>query len=122
MDRWRASVEERAARVQEMSGRVAGLTATARDRDGLVEVTVASSGVVTRLHLDDRTAGVPPAQLARIIMAVMGGAQSLLVDRARALTAETLGDSEAGRAVVASFARRLADVPGTDAGSDAHGW
>ncbi|MFC7481162.1 YbaB/EbfC family nucleoid-associated protein [Luedemannella flava] len=106
VDRWQRSVEERAARARALSGRLAGLTATARDRDGLIEVTVGASGVVTGLRLDDRVRDVPPAHLARAIMAVMGGAQSLLVDQVREAAAELLG-AESAQAIVSSYALRL---------------
>lgn len=115
VDAWQASIEARAARARELSARLTGLTATARDRDGLIAVTVNRGGVVTDLRLDDRVRAVPPAQLARAILAVMAGAQALLVDRVREAATETLGaDSESARAVVASFAQQLHGVPPED--------
>jgi hypothetical protein len=118
VDDWQSSIEDRAARARELTGRLSGLSATARDRDGLVEVTVAQSGVVTGLRLDERVREAPAEQLARVIMAVLAGAQSMLVERVREATAETLGaDSESGRAVVASYADRLRDLP-RDGGPD----
>lgn len=118
VDDWQSSVEDRAARARELTGRLSDLSATARDREGLVEVTVAQSGVVTDLRLDERVREAPAEQLARVIMAVMAGAQSMLVERVREATAETLGaDSESGRAVVASYADRLRDLP-RDGGPD----
>jgi DNA-binding protein YbaB len=120
VDDWQSSIEDRAARARELTGRLSGLSATARDRDGLVEVTVAQSGVVTGLRLDERVRDAPAAHLARVIMAVMAGAQSMLVERVREATAQTLGDdSESGRAVVASYAGRLRDLP-VQGGPDGH--
>lgn len=53
VDGWQSSIEERAARTHLSLGRLGQLTATVRDEDGLVEVTVASSGAATGLHIVD---------------------------------------------------------------------
>jgi hypothetical protein len=52
VDDWQAGIEERATKAHALSERLAGLTATARSRDGLVEVTVGSSGVLTGLWMN----------------------------------------------------------------------
>lgn len=51
---WTASISARAAAARELSERVAGMTATASGGGGEAEVTVAGSGVLSDLRLDDR--------------------------------------------------------------------
>jgi DNA-binding protein YbaB len=107
VDDWESGIAEHAAKAKALSQRVAALSATARSDDGLVEVTVASSGVVTRLHLDERVCGWSAARIAEQVMAVMHAAHRRLTEQVTEATAETIGlDDPAGRAVVASFAQR----------------
>jgi hypothetical protein len=99
-----------------LADRVASLTASADGADGAVRVTVASSGIVTGLELDDdvRLAG---AGLATEILRVMRRAQAGLTERVAAAVDATVGaDSETGKAVLNSFAQRFpaeSDRPAT---------
>jgi DNA-binding protein YbaB len=112
VDDWESGIAERAARAKALSQRVASLSATAHSDDGLVELTVASSGVVTGLRLDERVRDWPAARIAEQIMTVMRAAHRRLTEQVTEATAETIGlDDPAGQAVVASFAQRAG---GTD--------
>src|SRR4051812_41918868 len=57
VDGWQAGFAERAAQARELSRRLAELSATARSEDGLVEVIVGSSGLLTGLRLDEGIRG-----------------------------------------------------------------
>jgi hypothetical protein len=71
-------------------------------------VTVASSGVLTDLQLDDRVGRLPAAELARVIMTAVARAQAGLVEQVATVVRETVGaDSETGRVVLASYERRF---------------
>jgi DNA-binding protein YbaB len=108
VDDWQAGIAERAARAKELSERVAQLSATARSGDGLVEVTVSASGVVSGLSLDERVRDWPAARIAEQVMAVMRAAHERLTEQVTEATADTVGlDDPAGRAVVESFASRV---------------
>lgn len=109
---WSASVSERAARAQEMSRLVAKLTASAASGDGAVRVTVAASGVVTDLHLDEPVRSRPAMRIAAEIMATMRRAQARLADAVAGVAAQTVGaDSETARAVVAGYTARFPRPP-----------
>jgi hypothetical protein len=111
VDDWQSSIEERATQAQTLAGRIAGLSATARSDDGLVEVTVASSGAIDRLHLDERIRSQSAARTAEQILATVRAAQSRLGHLATEATAETVGlDTETGRAIANSFAARFAQT------------
>jgi hypothetical protein len=107
VDDWQAGIEARAAAARELSGRLAGLTASARSEDGLVEVTVGASGAITGLELADGIRRQPAADTARSILATTRAAQAALTAAATEITAETVGaDSATGQAVIASFEAR----------------
>ena len=107
VDDWQAGFEERAAQARELAARLTELTATARSEDGLVEVTVGSSGALVGLELDEDIRRQSAAKTAREILATLGAAQAAMTKAATAVTAETVGaDSETGRAVIASFSAR----------------
>ncbi|RZU52256.1 YbaB/EbfC DNA-binding family protein [Krasilnikovia cinnamomea] len=101
-----------ADRVTALADQVTTLTASAVGHDGAIRVTVAGSGAVTALELDDRVQRLSGADLAAQIMATVQRAQSALVERVAEAVAQTVGaDTETGRVVLASFARRFAAAP-----------
>jgi YbaB/EbfC DNA-binding family len=107
VDEWQAGIEARAMQARELASRLGALTASARSDDGLVSVTVGSSGGITGLELKEGIRERPAAETARAILATVRAAQASLTAAARAVTAETVGaESETGRAVIASFSSR----------------
>ncbi|MEK8108251.1 YbaB/EbfC family nucleoid-associated protein [Micromonospora sp. M12] len=64
-----------AARAQELSERVAAMSATAEGAHGAVQVTVAASGAMTDLRLDDRVLRWQATEIAAEVLAVMRRAQ-----------------------------------------------
>ncbi|MBM7491914.1 DNA-binding protein YbaB [Micromonospora luteifusca] len=112
---WTAGVSERAAQAQALSERVADMSATADGADGAVRVTVAASGVLTDLRLDDRVLRWRPAEIAAEVLTVMRRAQGRLAAQVAEAAAETVGsDSETARAVVSSYERRFPEQPEDD--------
>ena len=113
MRSWSAQVSGRTEAAAALADRVATLTSSADGGEGAIRVTVASSGIVTGLELDDRVQRRPGAELAAEILRVMRQAQAALVDRVAEAVDETVGaDTETGRAVLDSFAQRFPpDVP-----------
>jgi YbaB/EbfC DNA-binding family len=105
---WQADIEQRATRAAELAERVGQLSGMARSRDGLVEVRLDSSGMLSGLRLDDQVRRYSGTQLAQAVLATVRAAQADLTEQVRRATAETVGaDSETGRAVLASYANRL---------------
>lgn len=111
-----SQVSGRAEAAAALADRVAGLTSSATGEDGAITVTVASSGNVTGLMLQDRVQRLPGADLSAGILQVMRRAQAGLSERVAEAVDETVGaDTETGRAVLDSFAQRFpadADEPG----------
>jgi DNA-binding protein YbaB len=111
IEEWERGFAERAAQAKALAERTARLSATVREADGLVEVTVGSDGQVTGLRLDEEIRRQPASTTARQILAAVRAAKADLLRQFGEVTAETVGaDSETGRAVLAGLAARL----GTD--------
>jgi hypothetical protein len=107
VDDWQAGIEARAALARELAARLGVLTATARSEDGLVCVTVGSSGGITDLVLKEGIRDRPATETARAILATLRSAQSSLTVAATAAAADTVGaDTETGKAVIASYVAR----------------
>jgi hypothetical protein len=107
VDDWQADIEARAVQARELAARLGTLTATARSDDGLVAVTVGSSGGISGLELKEGIRDRPAAETARAILATVRSAQASLTAAATAVTAGTVGaDSETGKAVIASYVSR----------------
>jgi len=111
VDDWQAGIEARGAQARALSTRLSGLTATASSEDGLVTVTVGSTGGLVRLELAEGIRGRPADQTARQIMATLRSANSRLATAVAEAIAETVGtDSPTGRAVISSYAERVRDA------------
>jgi hypothetical protein len=109
---WSAQVSGRAEAAAALADRVAALSAAATDADDVITVTVASSGAVTALELDDRVRRMSGAELSAAILRVMHQAQARLAEQVAKAVDETVGpDAETGRAVLDSFARRFPTEP-----------
>jgi DNA-binding protein YbaB len=105
---WSASVSARAEAAAQLADRVAAISTTATGADGAIRVTVAGSGVVTGLELDDRVNKISGTDLAQEILRVMRRAQGMLTGKVATAVEETVGsDTETGRAVIGSFELRF---------------
>ncbi len=105
---WSSQVSGRAEAAAALADRVAALTASADGDGGAIRVTVASSGNVTGLALDDRVQRLPGQELADEILRTMRRAQAGLAGRVAEAVDETVGaDTETGKAVLESFAQRF---------------
>jgi hypothetical protein len=115
IDDWQSSIEDRAARAKALSERVTGLRASARSRDGLVVVTVDSTGAIVDLRLDEQTRDRPAADTAHAILTVMRAAQANLAPLVRQAATEELGaDDPTAKAIVTSYSRRFLAAPGSE--------
>jgi hypothetical protein len=109
---WSEPEPGRSSAISALADRVSTLTASATGADRAVRVTVASSGIVTDLELDDRVQRMSGAELSEEILRVMRRAQAGLADRVVEAVRDTVGeDTETGRAVLASYGRRFPAEP-----------
>lgn len=112
---WVAGVAAKADRYQDMQQRVAEITETATSPDGMVRVTVASSGIVTGLQLADRSVERGAQRLATEVLDTMRRAQSRLSGRVAEVMAATVGDDpQTVDAVVSTYQQRFPVAPEPD--------
>jgi DNA-binding protein YbaB len=97
---WKGRVDRAAAATQAMSERLAEARITATDGNGLVEVTIDSSGVLVDVRFTDKIQRVPPEAVSRAVMGALGSARGKAARLTRQIVDETLGpDSMAGRLI-----------------------
>lgn len=109
---WSAEVSGRAEAAAALAERVSAISSTATGADQAIRVTVGSSGVMTALELDDRVQQLRGLELSEEILRVMRRAQAGLGDKVAEAVERTVGsDTETGRAVLDSFARRFPAEP-----------
>jgi DNA-binding protein YbaB len=114
---WQERIERTAASTREAGDRIAAIRATARDGNGLTEVTVDSTGALAGIRFTDRIQRVPPDAVARAVMDAASAARSRAAEESRQIIDDTLGpDSVAGRTI----AERAAGRPGPLSGRPGH--
>ncbi|WP_026454784.1 YbaB/EbfC family nucleoid-associated protein [Saccharomonospora iraqiensis] len=113
---WKGRIDELAADTRTMSTQLQEVRVTATDPDGLVELTVDSTGALVDLTLTDRMERTRPDVVARTIMATLARAKNQLADRSREIIADTVGtESPAARAIAESVENQLRSEPDADA-------
>lgn len=91
-----------------LADRVATLRASASGAEGAVLVTVAGSGNVTDLELDERSLGLGAPGLAIEILRTIRRAQAELAGQVADAVEATVGaETETGKAVLDSFTQRF---------------
>ncbi|HEY8372664.1 MAG TPA: YbaB/EbfC family nucleoid-associated protein [Pseudonocardiaceae bacterium] len=109
---WKERIDNLAANTRAMRDRLQEVRVTARDPNGLAEVTVDSTGALVDLQLTDRIRQVAPAVIARTIMATLADARNKLADRCQEIITDTMGsESPAARAIADSVERHFRSGP-----------
>ena len=108
---WKENVDRMAAKAAAMSEQMERLRVTASDGNGLVEVTIDSSGVLVHLELTDRIHRVEPKAVARAVMSALREARSMAADRAREIAVETMGPDSLSARTVADRMRQMLERP-----------
>jgi DNA-binding protein YbaB len=95
---WKENVDRTTAKAAAMSEQLARLRVTARDGNGLAEVTIDSAGVLVDLELTERIHRFEPGVVARAVLSALREARTKAADRAHQIAVETMGpDSLSGR-------------------------
>ena len=117
LEAWQGRIDRLAADTKAMSDQLQQLRVTAADRDGVVEVTVDSSGSLIDLKLNPRMARVSSDALARTIMDTVREAKRQVAARSQEVIESTLGtDSPAARGIAARVRERLTPADPSSAG------
>jgi DNA-binding protein YbaB len=107
---WKSRIDRMAADTQAMSDRLARLQVTAEDDNGIVEVTIDSTGVLAGARFSERTQRVAPDTVSRALMSALGKARLKAADQSRQIITETMGaDSVAARTIADRVEQQLRD-------------
>ncbi|RKT57321.1 YbaB/EbfC family nucleoid-associated protein [Saccharothrix australiensis] len=109
---WKGRIDKLASDTKAMSERLQAIRVTVGDPNGLVEVTVDSTGSLVDLRLTERMQRTAPDLVSRTIMATIREAKTKVADRSQEIIAETVGtESPAGRAIADNVGRHLRGGP-----------
>lgn len=108
LEEWARQAEQKAERYQQMGAAVSAVGATESSPDGMVKVTVNSSGAISNLELSDRISEHRGAEVAAQIMACMQRAQGRLAAQVAEAMQATIGDDRSTiDTVVAGYQQRF---------------
>lgn len=116
VDRWQASLQQRADAARQVRERLDTVTGIGWDPDRVVQVTVASSGQLSDVKLPEQIRRQSADLTRRQILEAAHAAQQDLARKAALVVADTMGmNHPTADAIVASYARRLGHPGVTDA-------
>ncbi len=111
---WKDDVDRMAARAAAMSEQMERLRVTARDDNGLAEVTIDSAGVMVRLELSVRIHRFAPDVVARAVMSALREARAKAAERAHDIAVETMGPDSFSARTIADRMRQALQRPEGD--------
>ncbi|CAM06013.1 YbaB/EbfC DNA-binding family protein [Saccharopolyspora erythraea NRRL 2338] len=112
---WQERATERAEKFNRMSEQVEQISVTESSRDGTVELTVASNGILTGIHIAESASARPMSQLSSEIMHTLRVAQSRIPELMERAVADTVGsDDSAGQHIVGRLRARFPEPPEED--------
>jgi DNA-binding protein YbaB len=108
LENWKGRIDRLAADTKAMADQFQQLQVTRRDRDGMAEVTVDSSGSLIGLRLTAEIERASPDVVAATIMTTIQEAKAELANRSQEIIAETVGtESAAARAIAERVGQHL---------------
>ncbi len=111
VEAWLESTQERAARSTAAARELAALRGVGRDAEGVVEATVAGSGVVIDIALDPQIRFQPVERTRQQILAAIADAQRAATARVVEIATETWGAESPTTASLIAARGRLVAAP-----------
>jgi DNA-binding protein YbaB len=108
---WKENVDQAAARAAAMSAQMERLRVTARDGNGMAEVTIDSAGVLVGLEFTDRIHRFDPGMVARAVMSALRKARAEAANRAHDIAVETMGPDSLSARTTADRMREALERP-----------
>ena len=110
LSQWAQGFADQAQRFGAMRAEVEQIQVTECSTDGAVRVTIDSSGAPIDLALTDKIGGMPPTEVAALVMACMRRAQQQLAGQVRHAMAAAVGAEEpVVEQVVSGYRQRFGD-------------
>ncbi|WAL63534.1 YbaB/EbfC family nucleoid-associated protein [Amycolatopsis cynarae] len=114
IDNWTKRLEENAARYQALADRMQGQSVTERSKDGSVQVTVDSRGLLKNLVITEAAAGKRMAEVSAQVMQLVQRAQARIPELLQQAMAETTGTGDQAAAEIIREARSTFPEPPPD--------
>ncbi|MFB9690971.1 YbaB/EbfC family nucleoid-associated protein [Amycolatopsis plumensis] len=111
IDNWTKRLEENAARYQALADRMQGQTVTERSKDGTVQVTVDSRGLLKNLVIAETAAGKRMAEVSAQVMQLVQRAQARIPELLQQAMTETTGTGDQAAAEIVREAQSTFPAP-----------
>ncbi|MFI6303348.1 YbaB/EbfC family nucleoid-associated protein [Amycolatopsis thailandensis] len=111
---WERDAEEKAQRYQRMQEQVERISITESVASGAVSVTVGHNGLPTDVKMTQAVLKMSPDEIAASVLNAMRKAQSKYPERLAEITAETVGDDQTTRHLVATAVDNFPAPPEED--------
>ncbi len=111
IDNWTKRLEENAARYQALADRVQGQTVTERSKDGTVQVTIDSRGLLKNLVIAETAAGKRMAEVSAQVMQLVQRAQARIPELLQQAMTETTGTGDQAAAEIVREAQSTFPPP-----------
>jgi hypothetical protein len=94
IDNWTKRLEENAARYQALADRMQGQTVTERSKDGSIQVTIDSRGLLKNLVIAESAGGKRMAEISAQVMQLVQRAQARIPELLQQAMTETTGTGD----------------------------
>ena len=111
IDNWTKRLEENAARYQALADRMQGQSVTERSKDGTVQVTVDSRGLLKNLVIAETAAGKRMAEVSAQVMQLVQRAQARIPELLQQAMTETTGAGDQAAAEIVREAQSTFPEP-----------
>jgi len=115
IDNWTQKLEENAARYQALAERMEGQTVTERSRDGSVQVTVDSRGLLKNLAIAETAGTKRMAEVSAEVMRLVQKAQARIPELLQQAMAETTGTADEAASHIVEEAKSTFPAPPPEA-------
>jgi hypothetical protein len=114
IDNWTKRLEENAARYQALADRVQGQSVTERSKDGTVQVTVDSRGLLKNLVIAETATSKRMAEVSAQVMQLVQRAQARIPELLQQAMTETTGTGDQAAAEIVREAQSTFPEPPPD--------
>ncbi|QWF84749.1 YbaB/EbfC family nucleoid-associated protein [Amycolatopsis sp. CA-230715] len=114
VDDWERDAVAKSQRYAEMQAQVEQISITGSVAGGAVSVTVGPNGLPTDVAMTDAVLGMRPEEIAANVLKAMRKAQSQYPEKMREIVADTVGDDDASRHIVATAEENFPPAPEED--------
>ncbi|WP_410607600.1 YbaB/EbfC family nucleoid-associated protein [Amycolatopsis sp. lyj-109] len=115
IDNWTKRLEENAARYQALADRMQGQTVTERSKDGTVQVTIDSRGLLKNLVIAETAAGKRMAEVSAQVMQLVQRAQARIPELLQQAMTETTGTGDQAAVEIVREAQSTFPAPPPEA-------